>query len=189
VTEGVAGAACEYRCVTDRLPDGLTIERHHSLVGRSRHVWYRRALLSLVAVIPILALLNVFGQEPHTSVAANSAASLQISVPSALRGGLEYQIRTQVTARQTLNKPQLIFSQGWWQSVGVNSIEPDPASQATKNGSVVLSFDKLPAGRSLTVWMNFTANPDNAGRRATTVQLADGPTTIASIHRSLTFFP
>jgi hypothetical protein len=55
--------------MANHLPDGLTLERNRDLRGRSGHAWYRRALLCLIAVLPILALLNVFGQHPTVSSA------------------------------------------------------------------------------------------------------------------------
>lgn len=70
------------------LPDGLTVERNRDLRGRSEHVWIRRALLSLVAVLPILALLNVFGQRPTTTSAHGLTADLAVTAPARLRSGL-----------------------------------------------------------------------------------------------------
>jgi hypothetical protein len=51
------------------LPDGLNVERNRDLSGRARHPQFRRALLCLVAMLPLLALLNVFGQRPTVSSA------------------------------------------------------------------------------------------------------------------------
>jgi hypothetical protein len=55
--------------MADRAPDALTLERNRDLRGRSEHVWYRRTLLGLLTVLPVLALLNVFGQRPSTTSA------------------------------------------------------------------------------------------------------------------------
>jgi len=49
------------------VPAGLTLERHRDLQGRSRQVWYRRALLLVLVAIAALALANFFGQKPTTS--------------------------------------------------------------------------------------------------------------------------
>lgn len=152
-------------------------------------VWYRRALLALIAVLPILALLNVFGQRPTVSSATSPAASLKITAPARLRGGLIFQVRAQVTARRTLAKPQLVFSPGWWDSMSVNSLEPAPSGQGTRNGSVVLSYPKLAAGHTLIVWIYFQVNPTNVGKRTENVELDDGSTAIDRIHRSMTIFP
>jgi hypothetical protein len=43
-------------------PVGIDRARHQDLAGRGHHVWQRRAALVVIAVIPLLGLLNVFGQ-------------------------------------------------------------------------------------------------------------------------------
>jgi hypothetical protein len=172
-----------------RLPDGLTLERNRNLGGRSGHVWYRRVLLCLVAVLPILALLNVFGQRPTTTSAHGLAAGLAVTAPARLRSGLIFQVRVQVTAHQNIAKPQLVFDPGWWDSMSENSMEPDPSSQTNDNGRVVLSYNKLAAGHTLVVWLYFQVNPTNVGKRREDVELDDGATMITRVHRSLTIFP
>jgi hypothetical protein len=175
--------------MSDRLPDGLTLERNRNLRGRSGHVWYRRALLCLIAVLPVLALLNVFGQRPTTTSAHGIAADLAVTAPARLRSGLIFQVRVQVTARQDIAKPQLIFDPGWWESMSENSMEPNPSSQTNDNGRVVLSYNKLAAGHRLLVWVYFQVNPTNVGKRTENVELDDGATMITRVHRSLTIFP
>ncbi len=172
-----------------RLPDGLTVEHNLDLHGRRGRVWYRRALLCMIAAFPVLALLNVFGQRPTVSIAKSSVASLKITAPARLRGGLIFQVRAQIAAHRTIAKPQLVFSPGWWESMSVNSIEPNPASESTRNGTVVLSYGKLPAGRTLIVWIYFQVNPTNVGKRREDVELDDGSIAIARVHRALTIFP
>ncbi len=52
-----------------------------------------------------------------------------------------------------------------------------------------LTYGKLQAGQSLTLWIYFQANPTNVGKRREDVQLDDGNTPLLDIHRSLTIFP
>jgi hypothetical protein len=170
-------------------PDGLSLERNRDLHGRSGHVWYRRALLCVIAVLPVLALLNVFGQRPTTSSAHASAADLAVTAPARLRSGLIFQVRVKVTAHQDIGKPQLVFDPGWWESMSENSMAPNPSSQTNENGRVVLSYNALAAGHSLIVWLYFQVNPTNVGKRREDVELDDGATMITRVHRSLTIFP
>jgi hypothetical protein len=170
-------------------PDGLSLERNRDLQERSGHVWYRRGLLCVIAVLPILALLNVFGQRPTTSSAHALAADLVVRAPARLRSGLIFQVRVTVTAHQDIAKPQLVFDPGWWESMSENSLEPNPSSQTNENGRVVLSFNKLAAGHRLIVWLYFQVNPTNVGKRREDVELDDGATMITRVHRSLTIFP
>jgi hypothetical protein len=175
--------------MTNRLPGGLSLQRNRDLGGRSGHVWYRRALLCAIAVLPVLALLNVFGQRPTTTSAHALPADLEVTAPARLRSGLIFQVRVQVTAHQNVAKPQLIFDRGWWDSMSENSLEPNPSSQTNLNGRVVLSYNKLTAGDTLIVWLYFQVNPTNVGKRREDVELDDGSTVITRVHRSLTIFP
>jgi hypothetical protein len=171
------------------LPDGLTLERNRDLHGRSGHPLYRRALLGAIAVLPVLALLNVFGQRPSTTSAHALAADLEVTAPARLRSGLIFQVRVTVTAHQDIAKPQLVFDPGWWESMSENSMEPNPSSQDNENGRVVLSYNKLAAGHRLVAWLYFQVNPTNVGKRREDVELDDGATMITRVRRSLTIFP
>ncbi len=175
--------------MANHAPDGLSVERSRDLQGRSGHVWYRRALLGVIAVLPILALLNVFGQRPTTTSAHTLAADLAVTAPARLRSGLIFQVRVKVTAHQDLAKPQLVFDPGWWESMSENSMAPNPSSETNENGRIVLSYNKLAAGHSLLAWLYFQVNPTNVGNRREDVELDDGATPITQVHRSLTIFP
>jgi hypothetical protein len=59
-----------------------------------------------------------------------------------------------------------------------NSLEPNPSNESTQNGSVELSYNKLPAGRTLIVWLYFHVNPTSVGKRRENVALQDGSTII-----------
>jgi hypothetical protein len=175
--------------MASELPDGLTVERNRDLGGRARHPWYRRSLLGLIALLPILALLNVFGQDPTVSSAHAAAADLQVTAPARLRSGLIFQVRVKVIAHQAIEKPQLVFDPGWWESMSLNSLAPNPSSQDNQNGRVVLSYNKLAAGHTLVTWLYFQVNPTNVGKRREDVELDDGSIPITTVDRSLTIFP
>jgi hypothetical protein len=172
-----------------QLPEGISLERHRDLRGRASGVWIRRALLLCVTTIPVLALLNVFGQHPSTSSAAGPAASLAVTAPARLRSGLIFQVRVKVVARREIKQLQLDFDEGWWESMSVNSIQPEPSSQNSHDGQVLLSYGSLPAGKTLVCWIYFQVNPTNVGKRREDVALLDGSQLLARVHRSATIFP
>ena len=58
-------------------------------VGRWQE-WARRGAMLAVGLVPLLALLNAFGQRPDTSTAATGAARLQVYAPARARSGLVY---------------------------------------------------------------------------------------------------
>ena len=171
------------------LPEGLDEATHVQLSGREAHPWYRRGLFALVCVIPILALLNTWGQHPSTTTTSGADGTLQLSAPTHLRGGLMFQARFELTAHRDLQHPQLVLSPGWFEELTENSIAPDPVAQSSSNGRVVLSYGPLQAGQKITVWIDYQVNPVNVGRRSANVEFTDGPRPIALIHRNLTFFP
>lgn len=171
------------------LPDGLSLERHRDLSGRVGYVWVRRALLSCIAVLPILALLNVFGQHPVTTYAANKAVSMSVTAPARLRSGLIFQVKINVTARRDINTLRLGLDEGWWESMSVNSILPEPEEETFKDGHIQLAYAKLMSGESFVIRIYVQVNPTNVGERREDVTVADGNTSLLTLHRSLTIFP
>jgi hypothetical protein len=151
--------------------------------------WLRRLLLCCVAVLPLLALLNVFGQHPSTSSASSPAATLSVTAPTRLRGGLIFQVKVKVQAHREISQLQIAFDTGWWESMSVNSIEPNPSSETSHNGQVVLAYGNLPAGQALISWLYFQVNPTNVGKRREDVAIQDGSKLLVRIHRSMTIFP
>lgn len=170
-------------------PDGISLERHVELAGRQQSPWLRRALLCCITALPVLALLNVFGQDPSSSTASSPAATLTVTAPEHLRSGLIFQVKVKVQAHQEIKQLQIAFDTGWWESMSVNSIEPNPGNQTSHNGQVVLGYGNLPAGQTLISWVYFQVNPTNVGKRREDVSIQDANKLLVRIHRSATIFP
>jgi hypothetical protein len=171
------------------VPDTIVLKRDRDLEGRRNDIWVRRGLMALVAAVPIVALFNVFGQRPDSHTLAGPAASLKIYAPSHLRGGLLYEARFHVTARQELKNAMLVLGAGWLEGMTVNTIEPSPVSEASNNGRLSLELGHIPAGESHILFMQFQVNPTNVGRRTQTVELDDGSAKLLSFRRTVTIFP
>jgi hypothetical protein len=157
--------------------------------GSTAGLWTRRAVLTGFAVIAVLGLLDVFGQGTTQSTALAPAAVLRVNAPSAVRGGLFFQSRVEIRARRAIEHPRLVLDEGWVEGMQVNSIEPAPVSEASRDGRVVLSYDRLDAGDLLVVWMQFEVDPTNVGHRSYGLELDDAETRVAAVHRSMTVFP
>jgi hypothetical protein len=170
-------------------PDGISLERDLGLHGRRRGPWLRRALLLAIAVLPILALLNVFGQHPTTTSASSPAVNANVTAPSRLRSGLIFQVRVQVIAHREVKDLKVVFDKGWWESMSVNSTEPEPEEESSENGRVAFSYGKVEAGETHVSWIYFQVNPTNVGQRAENLEVRDGETPLARLHRSVTVFP
>jgi hypothetical protein len=171
------------------LPERLVLKRHRDLEGAQRNVWWRHGILAIVAVVCALGLANVFGQRPVTRTAQAPAAKLELYAPERVRGGLLFTARFHISALRELKKATLILDPGWAEGMAINTIEPSPVGEASKNGKLSFDLGHIPAGSSYILFMQFQVNPTNVGRRSQNVELADGDTRIASIQRKVTIFP
>jgi hypothetical protein len=171
-------------------PDHLTLERHRDLAGLyTQGLVARRIGYALLAAAAILGLLNVFGQRPSTSTAEGTAAKLDLYAPSHVRGGLLYMARFRVTAKEDVKDATLVLAPGWAEDITINTIEPSPVGEASKNGRLSFDLGHIPAGDSFVLYMQFQVNPTNVGRRSQDVELLDGDTHIATLGRTVTVFP
>jgi hypothetical protein len=175
--------------MAQHVPEGLVLKRHRDLVGKQHEAWIRRGLLALVGLVPLLALLNVFGQRPHLETAQTSSASLELYAPSHLRGGLLWQARFTVQAKQELKNATLELDRGWMEGMTINTIEPSPVGEGSHDGKLVLELGHVPAGDKHTLYMQLQVNPTNVGRRSQAVRLYDGEQLLTTLHRQVTVFP
>jgi hypothetical protein len=170
-------------------PEGITLKRNRDMEGKLASPLYRRVLLGCVAALPVLALFGVFGQKPSTSSVRGPSVDLSVTAPTRLRGGLIFQVHVQVRAHRPVKQLEVVFDQGWFESMSVNSIEPEPTEESSENGQVVLSYGQMNAGDTLSFWIYFQANPTNVGKRREDVEARDGSTPLVHVHRSMTIFP
>jgi hypothetical protein len=154
------------------LPDHLDFGRHRDVPLRFELV-ARWILLGPLAALAVVALFSVLGQHPETSVAVGDAAELEVSAPAELRGGLFFQGRFIVEAREEIGDAVLVLAPGWLENMHINTIEPAPTEEASRDGRLALSFGPLAPGDRLVVYMQFQVNPTNVGRRSGDVELHD----------------
>jgi hypothetical protein len=171
------------------VPEGLDLERHRDRRGIERRRQWRTLLLALMVAVPVLALFDVFGQRPAQSHVDAAAASLELNAPTALRGGLMYEVHVVVKARRRLAEPKLVFDSGWFDNLTVNAIEPAASSETFRREGIVLAYDALPAGGRLDVRLNFQVNPTAVGDRAGIVALDDGESRIARVRQPFRVYP
>jgi hypothetical protein len=170
-------------------PDGIDLARDRDLRGREHDQWVRRSLMALIAVLPLLALFNLFGQRPQTSKASVSAATLSVYAPTRLRGGLLWEGRIHITAHRDIKQAILVLGTGWAEGMSMNTIEPSPVGEASRNGKLEFTLGHIPKNESYILFMQFQVNPTNVGRRPRTTDLYDGETKLASVDQTVTIFP
>lgn len=170
------------------LPDFLTLRHNRDRVARYE-LPFRRAGTALVALFCLAGLLNVFGQRPQTSTAAVSAASIKVYAPERVRLGLYFEARFTIDAHSEIKKATLVLDSGWAEGLTINTIEPSPIGEASRNGKLVLELGHIPAGQTYLLFVQLQVNPTNVGRRSQDVALYDGDTFLTSIDRTITIFP
>jgi hypothetical protein len=170
-------------------PDGIKLGRHRDMRGRAWHRWLKRGILGAIALFLALGVANVFGQRPSGVTRETRDARLKVYAPTSVRGGLYYEGRYTVEAKRELKKATLYLSQGWLEGITVNTIEPSPVGEASRNGSLSLELGHIPAGETHTLYIQYQVNPTNVGRRSADVQLYDGDEKLMSVHRVLTIWP
>jgi hypothetical protein len=146
-------------------------------------------VLGLLAAMALIALLGLVGQSARESGASAAAAELEVSAPNRVRGGLFFQGRFTVHAHDPVENATLVLAPGWLENLSINTIEPAPTEEASRDGHLTLSFGPLDPGERLVVYMQFQVNPTNVGIRSADVGLYDGDTEILTVDRTLTVFP
>jgi hypothetical protein len=168
-------------------PETLTFEQHRDRRnGKVRSRWIGVALL---AAIPVLALLDVFGQRPETSTTSVPAARLQLYAPSTARGGLMYTARFRVDARRELKDATLVLAPGWADQYTINGVSPQPSDETSQNGKLRLSLGDVSAGQHSTTYLSLQVNPTNLGHHKQTVWLYDGTKLLAVVRHTITIWP
>jgi hypothetical protein len=173
--------------VTD-LPEHLDLARHRDHAAKVELV-ARRVVMALLAALAVAALLGAFGQSPQRSSAGAERATLEVSAPPRLRGGLFFQGRFSVLAHGAIENATLVFARGWRENMHINTIEPAPTEEASRGDDLALSFGPLAPGDELVLYMQFQVNPTNVGRRSADVALYDGDELVTRVDRTVTVFP
>lgn len=169
-------------------PESLTLRENRDATEVFEIV-VRRVFFALLTLVLVLGLANVFGQSPSGSRIEVSAATLEVSAPADVRGGLYFQGRFRIEARQAIERALLVLDPGWTESMHINTVEPSPVGEASRDGNLALDFGHVAAGDSITVYLQFQVNPNNLGRRSQDVRLYDDTTLLATAARTVTVWP
>ncbi len=169
-------------------PAFLTLRRNRD-EATALEQWIRRVIVALLALFILAGLLNVFGQRPQTSKAAAPAASLKLYAPSRVRSGLIFEARFTITAEDDVKNAMLVLDPGWLEGMTLNTVEPSPVGEASRNGKLVFELGHIRKGTSYILFLQFQVNPTNVGRRSQDVALYDEGTLLTTIDRTITIFP
>jgi hypothetical protein len=171
------------------VPDQLTLARHRDLQGRERRPFVRRTILSAIGLVVLLGALNTFGQQPQTDTAAANGVELEVYSPDRLRGGLYFMSRFTIRAEREIKAATLVLNPGWLEGITLNTLEPSPVGEASRDGKVALDLGRVRPGGTYTLFLHFQVNPTEIGHRPQDVELFDGETPLLHIDRDVTIFP
>jgi hypothetical protein len=173
-----------------RVPDLLTLSHHRDLEGRERRPTARRILLAVLTLFLVLGLANAYGQRPDTHRADGPVAELKVYSPTKLRSGLFFESRFTIRAHEEIENATLVLDPGWLEGMTLNTLEPGPIGEASRNGRIALELGHIPAGGLHRFFLHFQVNPTNvAFGRAQDVELHDGERLLLHIDRSVTVYP
>jgi hypothetical protein len=170
------------------VPDQLVLKVARDREGR-RDIVFRRVAFSAIVVLLALGLLNVFGQRPTTVGADSPAASLELYAPERVRGGVIWEARFRIDAQRELEEATLVLDPGWAEGMTINTIEPAPIGEASRDGKLVFELGRVPSGQKHVIYFQLQVNPTNIGRHGQNAELFDGDQLVASLDRTLTVFP
>ena len=170
------------------VPDQIVLSIARDREGR-RDVLMRRVALGFLATFLALGLLNVFGQRPATSTAGNEVARLEVYAPERVRGGLFYEARFRIDAIREVSEATLVLDSGWAEGITINTVEPAPIGEASRDGRLAFELGRIPAGQKHVFYLQLQVNPTNVGHRSQDVELYDGDELLATIDRTITVWP
>jgi hypothetical protein len=170
------------------VPDQLVLEVARDREGK-RDVVFRRVALSALLVVLALGLFNLFGQRPAMTSAEADAATLEVYAPERVRGGLFYEARFTIEARSEVEQATLVLDSGWVEGITINTMEPSPLGESSRDGRLAFELGRIPPGRKHVFFLHLQVNPTNVGHRSQDVRLYDGEELLTTIDRSITIFP
>jgi hypothetical protein len=171
------------------VPAGLSLELNRDLQGREARPWTRRAFVAALTAVLVAALLNAFGQRPTSVAASTREATVIMHAPAQLRSGLIFQNRITVAATEELERAAVVLDRGWLEGITINTIEPAPVGEASRDGRLVLELGRVPAGGEHVLYVQMQVNPTTFGRRSAGVVLEDRGRRLARVDRTLTIWP
>jgi hypothetical protein len=169
--------------------DALDVDAARDLQGRALEPWIRRVGVALVALVPVLGLLNVFGQHELSSYAASTAATMRLNAPADVRGGLLFGATVTIHARAVLPGATLVLSHGWADGFNINTIEPGPVSETSRRGDLVFGLGRLAAGQTYALHMQFQVDPTSVGGRVQDVTLMSDGQPVLLLSHHMTVWP
>ena len=82
-----------------------------------------------------------------------------------------------------------MLNEKWIDGLTVNTIEPSPVNEASRDGKLAFDLGHLAAGTRYVLYVDYQVNPTTVGSRTLKAELDDGEQPVASLSRQLRIWP
>ena len=94
-----------------------------------------------------------------------------------------------IKAIQEIRDATLVLDPGWLEGMTLNTVEPSPVGESSRDGRLALDLGHIPAGDDYLLFLQFQVNPTNVGHRDAGVDLFDGDRRLLHLDRAITVWP
>ena len=106
-----------------------------------------------------------------------------------MRGGILFQARFTIEAIEELQDATIVLDSDWLEDITLNTVEPAPLGEASRDGRIALELGRVPAGEEHRLYLHFQVNPIAVGARSQDVELYDGEELLLSVDRDALVWP
>jgi hypothetical protein len=153
-------------------------------------LWLRRAGVTVLTAVPVIALFNLVGQRATTTTRSTPAVIVAVHAPSQVRSGLLFQAKITITARRSLPDVTLALGNGWFDGLTLNTNEPSAVSETnTADGGVALSLGSLKPYQPYVQYLEFQVNPTSSGSRPQSVEVTSAGVELVHIDHTMRVVP
>ena len=150
----------------------------------------RRRGSRVLAAFLALGLLNVFGQRPGDLDGGDRGGhGSRCTRRSAFAAGSSTRRASGSTPSARCSEATLVLDSGWAEGITINTVEPSPIGEASRDGRLAFELGRIPAGQKHVFFLQLQVNPTNVGHRSQDVELYDGDELLATIDRTITVWP
>jgi hypothetical protein len=82
-----------------------------------------------------------------------------------------------------------VLDPDWLEDITLNTVEPAPVGEASRDGRIALQLGRIPAGDEHVLFLHYQVNPNALGRRSQDVELYDGERLLLSLDRDAIVWP
>jgi len=136
-------------------------------------MWARRAMLTALAVVVVLALTGLLGVHTSTAVAERAGYAMSLRYPAVARAGLDVQWQVTVTHPGGFGKDVTLAVTGdYFDIFETQGFHPEPSDETRDGHTLYLTFT-APPGDTLVVYYDAYIQPASQQGKSARVAVLD----------------